>query len=40
MKTVVDYLKNAPIGTKLYSPIFGECTLYYISNKDITVAKW
>ena len=34
MKTVADYLKNAPKGTKLYSPIFGECTYKEIVDKD------
>ena len=39
MKTVADYLKNAPKGTKLYSPLCGECTLHYIDDKDITVTN-
>ena len=34
MKTVADYLKNAPKGTKLYSPIFGECIFKYVDCKD------
>lgn len=37
MKTVADYLKNASKGTKLYSPICGECTLVTISNNRIVV---
>jgi hypothetical protein len=39
MKTIADYLKNAPKGTKLYSPICGECTLNYIDDKDISVTN-
>lgn len=39
MKTVADYLRNAPKGTKLYSPICGECTLVYVYTDDIAVAK-
>lgn len=31
MKTVADYLRNALRGTKLYSPIFGECEFDHIS---------
>ena len=31
MKTVADYLRNAPKGIKLYSPIFGECEFDHIS---------
>ena len=34
MKTVADYLKNAPKGTKLYSPIFGECEFDHVSPCD------
>jgi hypothetical protein len=34
MKTVADYLKNAPKGTKLYSPIFGECTFEQLTHTD------
>ena len=37
MKIVADYLKNAPKGTKLYSPICGECTLMTVSNNRIVV---
>ena len=37
MKTVADYLKNTPKGTKLYSPICGECTLVTVSNNRIVV---
>ena len=39
MKTVADYLRNAPKGTKLYSPICGECTLHYIDDLDISVTN-
>ena len=39
MKTIADYLKNAPKGTKLYSPLCGECTLHYIDDKDIAVTN-
>ena len=34
MKTVADYLKNAPKGTKLYSPIFGECIFKSVNDED------
>ena len=34
MKKIADYLKNAPNGTKLYSPIFGECTFKYVDRKN------
>ena len=37
MKTVADYLRNTPKGTKLYSPICGECTLMTVSNNRIVV---
>ena len=37
MKIVADYLKDAPKGTKLYSPICGECTLMTVSNNRIVV---
>ena len=39
MKTVADYLKNAPEGTKLYSPIFGECEFYHLSIADTIVVR-
>ena len=29
---LVEILKNVPIGTKLWSPVCGECTLQYIDN--------
>lgn len=31
MVNILEILKDAPIGTKLYSPIFGDCELDYIS---------
>ena len=36
---ITEILKNKPIGIKLYSPIFGDCTLCYIKNEtnDICV---
>lgn len=36
---IAEILKNKPIGIKLYSPIFGDCTLCYIKNEtnDICV---
>ena len=34
MISVADKLKNAPEGFKLYSPIFGECTLKYIYGSE------
>ena len=34
MKTVADYLRNAPKGIKLYSPIFGECKFDHVSLCD------
>ena len=37
MKIVIDYLRNTPKGTKLYSPICGECTLMSVSNNRIIV---
>ena len=37
MKIVADYLKNAPKGTKLYSPICGECILMTVSSNRIVV---
>lgn len=41
MDSIAEKLKDAPMGTKLYSPICGECTLdsvspYSISVKDCT----
>ena len=37
MINLVSILKHCPKGTKLYSPIFGEVTLYSINNKIIDV---
>ena len=37
MKIVADYLRNTPKGTKLYSPICGECTLVTVSSNRIVV---
>ena len=34
MKTVADFLRNAPKGIKLYSPIFGECEFDHVSPCD------
>ena len=36
---IAEILKNKPVGIKLYSPIFGDCTLCYIKNEtnDICV---
>ena len=34
---LVEILKNAPKGTKLYSPIFGECELIRVENDGIQV---
>ena len=37
-KTIAEILKNAPKGTKLYCPVFGECTLSQVDkNGDIRV---
>ena len=36
-KTIAEILKNAPKGTKLYSPIFGECTLERVDDDVIRV---
>lgn len=33
---IVEKLRNCPIGTKLYSPIFGDCFFDYIGTKDST----
>lgn len=39
-KTIAEILKNAPKGTKLYSPLFGECTLSEVSKRgDISVEE-
>ena len=35
MISIAEKLKNAPEGFKLYSPIFGECTLKYIYGSGI-----
>ena len=40
MKTVADYLKNAPKGTKLYSPIFGECEFDHVSPSDSIYVRY
>lgn len=37
MINLVNILKHCPEGTKLYSPIFGEVTLYSVNNKIIDV---
>ena len=34
---IAEKLKNAPKGTELYSPIFGECTLKSVSEAYIEV---
>ena len=36
MKNIAEILKNYPQGTKLYSPICGECELHMIDNDTIT----
>jgi hypothetical protein len=40
MKTVADYLRNAPKGTKLYSPIFGECEFDHVSPCDSIYVRY
>ena len=37
MINLVSILKHCPKGTKLYSPIFGEVTLYSVNNRIIDV---
>lgn len=37
MTNLVNILKHCPEGTKLYSPIFGEVTLYSVNNRSIDV---
>lgn len=37
MINVAEILKDVPKGTKLYSPIFGECVLSYIGTTAIKV---
>lgn len=37
MTNLVSILKHCPEGTKLYSPIFGEVTLYSVNNRSIDV---
>lgn len=32
---IAEILKNKPVGIKLYSPIFGDCTLCYIKMKQM-----
>lgn len=39
-KTISELLKDAPKGTKLYSPIFGYCELYEVAESgNICIAK-
>lgn len=40
MKTVADYLRNAPKGTKLYSPICGECSFDLLTHTDNIVVRY
>ena len=37
MTNLVSILKHCPEGTKLYSPVFGEVTLYSVDNRNIDV---
>lgn len=37
MTNLVSILKHCPEGTKLYSPIYGEVTLYSVNNRSIDV---
>ena len=37
MTNLVSILKHCPEGTKLYSPIYGEVTLYSVNNRNIDV---
>lgn len=37
MKNLISILKHCPKGTKLYSPIYGEVTLYSVNNRRIDV---
>ena len=37
MVDILEKLKDAPTGFKLYSPICGECTLNYITDDNIFV---
>ena len=37
MTNLISILKHCPEGTKLYSPIFGEVTLYSVNNRRIDV---
>ena len=37
MINIAKILKNTPKGTKLYSPIFGECVFKYVDCKDETI---
>lgn len=37
MTNLVSILKHCPEGTKLYSPVFGEVTLYSVNNRRIDV---
>lgn len=37
MINIAEILKKAPKGTKLYTPIFGECELQYVNNELTTI---
>ena len=37
MNNIAKILKDAPVGTKLYSPIFGECVLSNVGTTAIKV---
>ena len=37
MTNLIRILKHCPEGTKLYSPVFGEVTLYSVNNRNIDV---
>lgn len=37
MTNLISILKHCPEGTKLYSPVFGEVTLYSVDNRNIDV---
>lgn len=36
---IIEILKNKPVGTKLYSPVFGECKFEDIDNNTIDVIR-
>ena len=40
MNNIAEILKNAPKGTKLYSPLFGECTLDFVSCDLLEINIW